>query len=80
MPEWLVKSTLRELDRIDKEHESGKISDSEHIKQSKKVIEKALSMEKNIALKYKCEDRNKEIEKTLGKLRQEERILGKLGK
>ena len=51
MPKWLIKKELKELDRIDKLHESGKISKAEHDRLSKIAVEKALSIEKNIVRK-----------------------------
>ena len=48
MPKWLVRSTLKELDRIDHLYRNGEISKDEHDRLSKIAVEKALSIEKNI--------------------------------
>jgi hypothetical protein len=48
MPKWLVKQTLRELEKIDNLKEKGKITQKQHDERSKKAIEKALAIEENI--------------------------------
>jgi len=51
MLKWLVRTTLRELDKIDHQYREGKITKEDHDKLSKQSIEKALSIENNIAKK-----------------------------
>lgn len=52
-PKWLVTKTLTTLGAIDKQVERGKIGEREHNKRSRQAIEKALSIQNRITLKYK---------------------------
>lgn len=65
MPKWLVNATLKKLGKIDKMHEAKQITTEEHDIESRKAIEFALAVEKNI---YKKKIRKLQDKRVLGKM------------
>ena len=53
MAKWIVRNTLKELNRIDKLHEHGLIDKEKHDELSKIALEKAIDIEKRNAIKGK---------------------------